>query len=202
MVNPEMPPPPLITTIKPVPINPKQIWERDRSPDLERNLLEVEASAIEYLTAREEKQPEQEVYDGPLADSESESIFGEIARKVVEHAAGKKKKKAANRRPKSDIQFLMHAVANIKAATRFMLDVKIKSNVVSTSSRHLSDLSYEKVFTQKTVTADDMQYLASRTSTESILNTIQAEIDKLREFEWFQRATLSEEQLHKISCAS
>ena len=185
--------------MKPLPINPKQLWEQDKSPDLERNLLEVETSAMEYVTAREEKQhAQEEKNDVPLADSESESIFGEIARKVAEHTTEKKKKKSANRRPKSDIQFVMHAVANIKAATKFMLDVKIKSNVVSTSSRHLSDLSYEKVFIHKTVTADDMRYLAARTTTESILNIIQAEIDKLPEFEWFQKSTLSEEQLQRM----
>ena len=199
MVNPEVTPPPLITTVKPLPINPKQLWEQSKSPDLERNLLEVETSAIEYLTAREEKQHEQQIDDGPIADSENESIFGEIVRKAAEHAAGKKKKKnSANRRPKSDIQFVMHAVANIKAATRFMLDVKIKSNVVSASSRKFHELSYEKVYVQKTVTAEDMRYLAERTTTESILNIIQAEIDKLPEFEWFQRCTLSEEQLHRM----
>ena len=60
MVNPELPPPPLITTVKPLPINPKQLWEQDKSPDLERNLLEVETSAMEYVTAREEKQHAQE----------------------------------------------------------------------------------------------------------------------------------------------
>ena len=43
-----------------------------------------------------------------------------------------------------------------------------------------------------------MRYLAERTTTESILNIIQAEIDKLPEFEWFQRCTLSEEQLHRM----
>ena len=88
----------------------------------------------------------------------------------------------------------MHAVANIKAAVKFMVEVKIK-NVVSTTSKHLTELTYEKVFTQKTVTTNDMQYYAARTTTELILNNIQNEIDKLPEFEWFQKSTLSEEQL-------
>ncbi len=67
----------------------------------------------------------------------------------------------------------MHAVANIKAAVKFMVEVKIKSNVVSTTSKHLTELTYyEKVFTQSTVTTDDMQYYAARTSTESVLNNI------------------------------
>ena len=193
MVDPDAPPPALITTVKPVPINPKQIWEADKSPDLERNLIEVETSAIEYLTAREEKVQDREV-DKTLADSESEneSIFGEFARKLAEKNVQKQKKKRSN---KSDVQFVMHAVANIKAAVKFMVDIKIKSNVVSTTSKHLTELAYEKVFTQKTVTTDDMQYYAARTTTESILNNIQKEIDKLPEFEWFQKSTLSEEQL-------
>ena len=93
MVNPEVTPPPLITTVKPLPINPKQLLEQGKSPDLERNLLEVETSAIEYLTAREEKQHEQQIDDGPIADSENESIFGEIVRKAAEHAAGKKRRR-------------------------------------------------------------------------------------------------------------
>lgn len=192
MVDPDAPPPALITTVKPVPINPKQIWEADKSPDLERNLIEVETSAIEYLTAREEKVLDREV-DKTLADSESEneSIFGEFARKVAEKNVQKQKKRSN----KSDVQFVLHAVANIKAAVKFMVDIKIKSNVVSTTSKHLTELAYEKVFTQKTVTTDDMQYYAARTTTESILNNIQKEIDKLPEFEWFQKSTLSEEQL-------
>ena len=192
MVDPDAPPPALITTVKPVPINPKQIWEADKSPDLERNLIEVETSAIEYLTAREEKVQDREV-DKALedSDSENESIFGEFARKIAE----KKVKKQKKRSTKSDVQFVMHAVANIKAAVKFMVDIKIKSNVVSSTSKRLTELTYEKVFTHKTVTTDDMQYYAARTTTESILNNIQIEIDKLPEFEWFQKSTLSEEQL-------
>lgn len=192
MVDPDAPPPALITTVKPVPINPKQIWEADKSPDLERNLIEVETSAIEYLTAREEKVQDKEK-DNAVADSDSEneSIFGEFARKTAEKNVQKQKKRST----KSDVQFVMHAVANIKAAVKFMVDVKIKSNVVSQTSKHLTELTYEKVFTQKTVTTDDMQYYAARTTTESILNNIQKEIDKLPEFEWFQKSTLSEEQL-------
>jgi len=61
MVNPDAPPPALITTVKPVPINPKEIWEAEKSPDLERNLAEVETSAMEYLTAREEKSRSEKV---------------------------------------------------------------------------------------------------------------------------------------------
>ena len=37
----------------------------------------------------------------------------------------------------------MHAVANIKAAVKFMVEIKIKSNVVSTTtSKHLTELTY------------------------------------------------------------
>ena len=47
------------------------------------------------------------------------------------------------RSTKSDVQFVMHAVANIKAAVKFMVEVKIKSNVVSTTtSKHLTELTY------------------------------------------------------------
>ena len=200
MVKPDLPPPPLITMVKPVPINPKQIWDQYKSPDLEQNLLEVETSAIEYLTAREENHVE---HDNGIAivelDSDDESIFGEIARKTAEVGSAnveKLKKKSTNKRvQKTDLEFVLHAVANIKAAVKFMQEVKIKSNVVNLTSRGFSELSYEKVFSQKTVTADDLKYFADRATTESILNVIQTEIDKLPEFEWFQKSTLSEEQL-------
>ena len=56
MVTPDAPPPALITTVKPVHINPKEIWEAEKSPDFELNLVKVEISAMEYLTAREEKE--------------------------------------------------------------------------------------------------------------------------------------------------
>jgi len=198
MVKPELPPPPLITMVKPVPINPRLIWEQFKSPEIEQNLIEVETSALEYLTVREEKQqgPEKEKTNAD-SDSDEESIFGEIAKRAAEQAAsvGRKKRKKSNNLSKSDGQFIMQAVANIKAAVRFMRDVKIKSNVVNTTSKSLVELPYEKVFTQKTVTIDDMNYFAARESTESILNIVQVEIDKQSEFEWFSKATLSEEQL-------
>ena len=93
MVNPDAQPPALITTVKPVPINPKEIWEAEKSPDLERNLVEVETSAMEYLTAREEKEQVREVDKALMdSDSENESIFGEIAQKAAEKNVRKQKK--------------------------------------------------------------------------------------------------------------
>lgn len=71
MVTPDAPPPALITTVKPVHINPKEIWEAEKFPDFELNLVKVETSAMEYLTAREEKEQVREG-DKALMDSDSE----------------------------------------------------------------------------------------------------------------------------------
>jgi len=67
-------------------------------------------------------------------ESDDESVFGETALLTPSTGAHKSK---AKKTPslKTDIQFLLGGIANIKAAVRYMLDVKIASNVVAVSTK-------------------------------------------------------------------
>jgi hypothetical protein len=93
MVDPDRDPPPLITTLTPSPINPKEIWNEHYNIDTENNLAQLEAAAMEYQVQRE---------NGASADkndelwkkgdnSDDESIYGAN----VDESSAKKKTKSS-----------------------------------------------------------------------------------------------------------
>ena len=130
-------------------------------------------------------------------ESDDESVFGETALLTPSTGAHKSK---AKKTPslKTDIQFLLGGIANIKAAVRYMLDVKIASNVVAVSTKQFLELSYDQLFQVKTVTTAEVSYYKQRQTTQGILEVIDAEIQKLPEFEWYPRILLSSDQLRQM----
>ena len=96
------------------------------------------------------------------------------------------------------MQFITSAIANTKAAVRFMTNVKIAKKVVTVSGKHYSELSYHEIFVQKTLTPADISYFKDRQSTDGILNIIDMEIVKAPEYEWYPRTTLTAEQIRAI----
>ena len=160
MVDPDRDPPPLITTLTPSPINPKEIWNEHYNIDTENNLAQLEAAAMEYQVQRE---------NGASADkndelwkkgdnSDDESLYGGN----VDGSSAKKKTKSSKAKKHSDVQFITSAIANTKAAVRFMTNVKIANKVVTVSGKHISDLSYHEIFVQKTLTPTDISYFRDR----------------------------------------
>jgi len=197
MVDPDRDPPPLITTLTPSPINPKEIWNEHYNIDTENNLAQLEAAAMEYQVQRE---------NGASADkndelwkkgdnSDDESIYGA---NNVDESSAKKKTKSSKAKKHSDVQFITSAIANTKAAVRFMTNVKIANKVVTVSGKHFSELSYHEIFVQKTITPADISYFRDRQSTDSILNIIDTEIANAPEYEWYPRTTLTAEQIRAM----
>ena len=96
------------------------------------------------------------------------------------------------------MQLITSAIANTKAAVRFMANVKIAKKVVTVSGKHYSELSYHEIFVQKTLTPADISYFKDRQSTDGILNIIDMEIVKVPEYEWYPRTTLTAEQIRAM----
>jgi hypothetical protein len=191
MVDPEKDPPPLITTLTPSPINPKEIWNQHYNIETENNLAQLEQAAIEYQVQRENDaaaDKNDELWKGNNSDDDS------ICGPNVESSA-KKKKRSSKPKKNNDMQFITSAIANTKAAVRFMTNVKIANNVVTVSKKAFSELSYHQIFIQKTLTPADISYFNERQSTESILNIIDTEIANAPEYEWYPRTTLTAEQI-------
>lgn len=206
MVDVTKPIPPLITLVKPSPINPLQIWRETYSEELAANLLEAENRAMEHIMELERN--EAQLFNDRnettgLLSSDDESVFGEMVERVTQRnktsAIGKRKKKKSSAvGGKSDIKFIVNAIANTKSAVRYMLDSKINNNVVAVSHLGLRDLTYDEIYQRKTVAAEDLKYFATRQTTDAILERIDEEILTSPSFEWLPRNILSAEQLHKM----
>ena len=125
---------------------------------------------------------------------------GERVTQRNKNAVGKRKKTStsATGGGKSDIQFIVNAIANTKSAVRYMLDNKISNRVVALSHLSLRELTYEDIYQRKTVAAEDMQYFYDRQTTETILGRIDADISSSPSFEWLPRTVLSAEQLRTM----
>jgi len=194
MVDPDRDPPPLITTLTPSPINPKDIWNQHYSIETENNLEQLEAAAMEYQVQREDDaaaDKNDELWKGN--NSDDDSVDG-----ANNELSAKKKKKSSKAKKNSDLQFITSAIANTKAAIRFMTNVKIANKVVTVSTKSFSELSYHQIFVQKTLTPADISYFKDRQSTDSILNIIDTEIAKAPEYEWYPRTSLNAEQIRAM----
>lgn len=83
MVDATKPIPPLISLVKPTPINPLQIWRERYSEELAANLLEAENRAMEHAIELQRNEAGQ-LFDARnesidlAASSDDESVFGEM----------------------------------------------------------------------------------------------------------------------------
>ena len=194
MVDLNSDPPPLISTLTPSPINPKEMWNEHYNTDTGNNLAQLEEAAMEYQVQRENgasADKNDELWKGD--NSDDESLLGANVESSV-----KKKTKSSKAKKHNDMQFITSAIANTKAAVRFMTNVKIANKVVTVSGKHFSELSYHEIFVQKTLTPADISYFKDRQSTDSILNIIDMEIVKAPEYEWYPRRTLTAEQIRAM----
>lgn len=198
-VDPNHPPPPLITLVKPVPINPLTIWNAHFTPTLQVDLEEAERRAMQELIEQDVSLIGERVSASAEGEeSDDESVFGETAALLTPSTGAHKSKAKKTPSLKTDIQFLLGGIANIKAAVRYMLDVKIASNVVAVSTKEFLELSYDQLFQVKTVTTAEVSYYKQRQTTQGILEVIDTEIQKLPEFEWYPRILLSSDQLRQM----
>lgn len=202
-------PPPPINTIKPVPINPKDIWE---------NLLTIDGVAAEIKAAQQDADDIVEMQadlekdiisstnvesmmpnaniDADSSDSDADDEYVK-AIKILRQSKSVKQKDAQKKAKKNKTlqarQVVINAVAGIKAAAKYMLDKKLETRLVKFDNRSAKQLGHD-AFWKKIVSIEDVEFFKSRTTVEDILNRVDDEIKKSQEFEWLPKRVLSEEQ--------
>jgi hypothetical protein len=168
--------------------------------DEEERLLDA---AENELRAKEIRNKEANEKD---SSSDDEDMYGEImarkAQKVANAKAAEIRKKADNKitkTKKSDMLFIMHAVANIKAASMQMkkkMGKTVKDDaLVSSTNLEFDDLTYRDIFHLKQVTPADLKYFNDRLTTDDILRRVDAEISAQPVFQWFPIEQLSPKQI-------
>ena len=205
---------PMISIVQPLPINPLTIWRNNISEALLSKQAELEKSATEAAELYENEED-----DGPVAvanptgcsapkdvessEDDDDVMFGEMVarkaqKKVLDQAAQaaqaikKKKKEDENKKKnKTDMLFIMHAVANMKAAGSQMRKKLSHDSIVSRTHLNYSEMTYREIFQLKQLTPADMDYIDARSSAEGILSSIDAEIATLPPFQWFPQDSLS-----------
>lgn len=189
-----------------MPINPKLIWEAKKDSGGQEALEEAEFRAdLAAIDADEENNQLVDLTNDDVDSDALSDIFGEIENAILQRKkdskSSKNKAKATathrrqNTKAKSDLQFVISAIANIKSAANYMLNTKIKSGVVEVSNLRFSQLSYQKIFQRKVVTQADMEFFRARLDIDKILGEVDDAIKNSPEFEWLPKSTLSNAQL-------
>ena len=216
LVNPDVDVP-MISTVKPLPINPWKMWKEGMNAQLLEKQQIIEADALEVAeqydeeerqldaSAQKEIRAKETVVRVESSSDDDEDMFGEIvarkAQKVANAKAAEIRKKTEaklNKTKKTDMLFIMHAVANIKAASMQMKKKLGKTTseeaLVSSTNREFVDMTYRDIFHLKQVTPADLKYYNDRLTTEDILRRVDREINAEPVFEWFPINGLSPKQ--------
>lgn len=211
-INPELPPP-VISTIAPEVINPKDIWMNHKHENTMQTLLEEREKTIDELVAVDEAADQEEAGVEKLVDqlthiaieSEDEAdIYGEIvatkAQKANFNAAHEAKKKEHNKRAKeakvkrSEIIIIVNALANIRSAAKHMMS-KVNQGLIKCTDFTLDRLSYDNIYDRKILSASCLAYVKSKLEVASILQKIDDEIKAEPAFEWLPRDALTPDQI-------
>ena len=195
----QSPSPPTIANVVPTPINPKTIWDEKKNRGGQEELDRAERLAEKALEAYEDglKIVESNQDDDLSPQTDLSEVVGELSRALRVSKSEKRKKKIEKKsyNSKTDLQFVISALSNIKAAANFMLNKKITTGAISVSNKSFKELNYEKIFQRKVVTPEDLKYYEEHSTTESILKTVDDAIQRASVFEWLPLITLSEDQL-------
>ena len=204
------PTPPLISTLKPTPINLKDIWNSHKAEN-KNHVVELEAAEMRAQALANDL-ADMELHDdnnNNVANSkvhadepDPEEVLIEMQetlRGMKLPAEEKRKAKIAAKRKqqlKSDVQFIISGVANMKAAAKYMVDHKLEKGLV-----HLVEQNFQQLgplaFRKKIVTHEDVEYYNIRLDIDSILNELDNEIKNAPVFEWVPKTVLSERQLEE-----
>ena len=197
----QSPSPPSIATVIPVPINPKLLWDQKKNRGGQEELERAEKIAQEAVESYEEAciRVSVDPDEGLISDTDLSEVCGELSRALHVSKSDKRKKKSEKRSvsyaTRTEVQLVISALSNMKAAANFMLTKKIGSGAIHVSNKSYKDLTYEKLFQRKVVTPEDVQFYEQRSSTDSILKIIDDAILSAPMFEWLPTVVLSEEQL-------
>ena len=202
------PAPPSIASIAPVPINPKTIWEekkhRGGQEALEVAEEKAEKAAIAYYdesTRNDSRNKGRgDTEEGSCSDTDVSEIVGELSRALNVSKAERRKlkrqeKKASSSIARTDLQFVISALSNMKAAANFMLNKKIHTGAIQVSNKSFQELTYDKIFQRKVVTPEDVKFYEERTTVDSILQIVDDAIHSAAKFEWLPTNILSAEQI-------
>ena len=204
------PTPPLISTLKPTPINLKDIWNSHKAEN-KNHVVELEAAEMRAQALANDL-ADMELHDdnnNNVANSKVHADEPDPEELLIEMqetlkgmklpAEEKKKAKIAAKRKqqlKSDVQFIISGVANMKAAAKYMLEHKLEKGLV-----HLVEQNFHQLgplaFRKKIVTREDVEYYNIRLDIDSILNELDNEIKNAPVFEWVPKTVLSERQLEE-----
>lgn len=197
----QSPSPPSIATVIPVPINPKILWDQKKNRGGQEELERAEKIAQEAVGSYEEAciRVNVDPDEGLISDTDLSEVCGELSRALHVSKSEKRKKKSEKRSvsyaTRTEVQLVISALSNMKAAANFMLTKKIGSGAIHVSNKSYKDLTYEKLFQRKVVTPEDVQFYEQCSSTDSILKIIDDAIQSAPMFEWLPTVVLSEEQL-------
>ena len=199
-------PPPPIDTIKPVPLNPKLLWanlltiegvadEIQAAQDSADGIVELQAELEKDHTSRVDENKQS--YDGESSgESAVDDEYAIVMQKLRQSKAVKNREAQAKKKTTTVKKLrtkVIDAVTKIRAAAKYMVEKKLPSNLVKFDGRTRQDLGQE-AFWKKIVSVEDLEYYESRLTIESILNTVDAEIQSSPEFEWIPTRVLSAQQ--------
>ena len=202
--------PPLISTLKPTPINLKDIWNSHKAENknhvAELEAAEMRAQALANDLADLELQDDNnnnvasgKVYADEQDEAELLIEMQEVLKGMKLPADEQKKAKIAAKQKKqlkSDVQFIISGVANMKAAAKYMLEHKLQKGLVNLVEQNFKQLGLQ-AFRKKIVTREDVEYYNVRLDIDSILNELDNDIKKAPVFEWVPETVLSERQLEE-----
>ena len=206
---------PHIATVAPKPINPKEFWESNKQTAAQKleeadkraaaQALEGEEDINEALQQMDDTRPAAKASMKTTvvevsSDEDDAVIFGHMTaskakkKELAEAAAAMKDKEKQSKAKKTDLQFLINAIANIKAAANCVLR-KIKDSLIHKTNKTYAELTYREMFQRKIVTKEDYDYYSARLTTDGILNRVDEEIRNLPKFQWLILHLLTEAQV-------
>ena len=96
---------------------------------------------------------------------------------------------------KSDIQFIIAALSNIKSAANHVLNNKIDKGLINQTNRQFNEMGYSEIFNRKIITPLDFKFYVTMSTNEGIFGRIQESILNEPLWEWLPRSILSPEQI-------
>ena len=189
--------PPPIATVIPEPINPKLLWEANQQFGVMEHLSKAEQEAEYKNFIDDDNLVDDQLYNSHEEDSDC--LLGAITTALSQRNGKKKSKddcKNKKRVVKSNIQYIVNALANMKSAAKYVLEKKIAVGAIDVSNLSFAELTYQQIFQRKVITRADYDFDELHTSHDAILNTtIDEEIRNSPPFEWLPLSILSPQQL-------
>jgi hypothetical protein len=170
------------------------LWEANQQFGVVEHLSKAEQEA-EYKNFVDDNLVDDKPYNSNEEDSECLAAITT----ALSQRNGKKKSKDDNKNKKrvvkSNIQYIVNALANMKSAANYVLQKKIAVGAIEMSNLSFAELTYQQLFQRKVITRADYEFYELHTSHDAILNAIDEDIKRSPPFEWLPLSMLSPNQL-------